>query len=53
MLQRDLNSIAQMGLIERQHGKVRAMKHIISAFLPATVVKKKFPKKKTTKTTRA
>jgi len=46
MLQRDLNSIAKMKLIDRQHGKVRARKYIINAFLPATVAKKKIAKKK-------
>lgn len=35
MLQRDLNAISQLGLIQRKHGKVRATKEIISAFLPA------------------
>jgi Fic family protein len=37
MLQRDLNAIAKMGLIDRIHGKVRARKYIIQAFLPARV----------------
>jgi Fic family protein len=37
MLQRDLNAIAKMGLIDRVHGKVRARKYIIQAFLPARV----------------
>lgn len=34
MLQRDLNAIASLGLIYRKHGKVRAAKEIIIAFLP-------------------
>jgi Fic family protein len=34
-LQRDLNEIARTQLIERQHGKVRACREIILAFLPA------------------
>lgn len=34
MVQRDLNSIHRMGLIERRHGRVRAAKEIIEAFLP-------------------
>ena len=37
MLQRDLNAIAQLGLIERKHGKARAKKEIIIAFLPSRV----------------
>ena len=37
MLQRDLNAIAKMRLIDRRYGKVRARKHIIQAFLPARV----------------
>jgi len=37
MLQRDLNAIAKSGLIDRVHGKVRARKHVIQAFLPARV----------------
>lgn len=37
MLQRDLNAIAGMGLLDRVHGKVRARKYIIQAFLPARV----------------
>ncbi|HMO49847.1 MAG TPA: Fic family protein [Kiritimatiellia bacterium] len=35
MVQRDLNAIAKLGLIERRHGKVKANKHLIQAFLPA------------------
>ncbi|MEX2382538.1 MAG: Fic family protein [Opitutales bacterium] len=38
MLQRDLNALAKMRLIDRLHGKVRARRHIIQAFLPSTVV---------------
>jgi len=38
MLQRDLNALAGMGLIERKHGKVKARKTIIQAFLPAGVL---------------
>lgn len=34
-VQRDLNEIARLGLIERKHGKVRAKREIILAFLPA------------------
>lgn len=34
MVQRDLNELAKLQLIERQHGKVRARKHLIEAFLP-------------------
>ena len=34
-LQRDLNLIFETGLIERRHGKVRAKREIILAFLPA------------------
>lgn len=37
MLQRDLNAIAKMGLIDREHGKVRTRKYIIQAFLPTRV----------------
>lgn len=37
MLQRDLNALSKMKLIERKHGKVRARKSIILAFLPARV----------------
>lgn len=35
MLQRDLNALAKLDLIGRVHGKVRANKHVIQAFLPA------------------
>jgi hypothetical protein len=34
-LQRDLNDILDTGLIERTHGKVRAKREMILAFLPA------------------
>ena len=34
MLQRDLNALAKMALIERRRGKVRARKSLIQAFLP-------------------
>ena len=34
-IQRDLNEIAKLHLIERKHGKVRARREIILAFLPA------------------
>jgi len=34
-LQRDLNAIEELGLIERRHGKVRAVREKILAFLPA------------------
>lgn len=37
MVQRDLNAIAKLGLIERKHGRVRARKQIIRAFLPGRV----------------
>jgi len=38
MLQRDLNALAKLSLIERKHGKVRARKSLIQAFLPARVL---------------
>ncbi len=34
MLQRDLNALAKMNLVERRRGKVRARKSLIQAFLP-------------------
>jgi Fic family protein len=34
LLARDLNAIAGMGLLERTHGKARARREIIQAFLP-------------------
>ena len=34
LLARDINAIRATGLIERQHGKVRARREIIQAFLP-------------------
>lgn len=37
MLQRDLNAVADMALVERRYGKVRARKNIIQAFLPARI----------------
>jgi len=37
MLGRDLNSVASMGLISRKHGKVRANREQIQAFLPGRV----------------
>ena len=37
MVQRDLNAVAKMGLIMRKHGKVKANKHIMQAFLPNRV----------------
>lgn len=40
MVQRDLNEIARLGLIERRHGKVMARKHLIQAFLPVRVKEK-------------
>jgi Fic family protein len=43
-VQRDLNEIAKLGLIERRHGKVRAKREIILAFLPAR--SQEIPKKK-------
>lgn len=36
-LGRDLNSVAAMGLISRRHGKVRANRELIQAFLPDRV----------------
>ena len=38
MIQRDLNAINKLGLIQRRHGKVRAAKEIIQAFFPGRVV---------------
>ena len=35
MLQRDLNAIANSGVIDRNHGKVRAKEYVIQAILPA------------------
>ncbi len=37
MLQRDLNAVSTMGLIERKYGKVRARRELIEAFLPQKV----------------
>jgi Fic family protein len=37
MVQRDLNALASMHLISRRHGKVKANRHIIQAFLPSRV----------------
>lgn len=37
MLQRDLNAICKMGLVDRKYGKVRVAKHIMRAFLPGRV----------------
>jgi hypothetical protein len=37
MLQRDLNAVANMRLVERRRGKVRSRKFIIQAFLPARI----------------
>jgi hypothetical protein len=37
MLQRDLNSISRMGLIDRKYGRVRARTGLIQAFLPGRV----------------
>lgn len=37
MLQRDLNALSKMRLIERKFGKVKARKSVIQAFLPARV----------------
>jgi len=37
MLQRDLNAVQEMELIERKWGKVRANKRVIQAFLPARI----------------
>jgi len=37
MLQRDLNAVAEMGLVDRRYGEVRARKYIMQAFLPARV----------------
>lgn len=41
MVQRDLNAIASMHLISRRHGKVMANRHVIQAFLPRQVEKRK------------
>ena len=41
MVQRDLNAVAKMGLIMRRHGKVKANKHIMQAFLPNRVNEQK------------
>ena len=38
MLQRDLNALEKMELVQRKYGKVRARKSIIQAFLPARVL---------------
>lgn len=38
MLQRDLNAVAEMGLVDRKYGKVLARRYVIEAFLPSTVV---------------
>lgn len=38
MVQRDLNVLARLGLVDRRHGKVRARKELIQAFLPGRVV---------------
>ena len=45
MLQRDLNAISQLGLIERKQGRVKARTEIIQAFLPGRVPvrRKKIP----------
>lgn len=46
MVQRDLNELAKLHLIERRHGKVMARKYLIQAFLPAHVKEKAaLPKK--------
>lgn len=37
MLQRDLNAIAALNLVERRHGKVRARTELVRAFLPHRV----------------
>jgi Fic family protein len=37
MLQRDMNAIARMGLLDRKYGKVRVKKRLINAFLPGRV----------------
>lgn len=37
MIQRDINAIAKLDIIDRQHGKVRARSEIIQAFLPIRV----------------
>lgn len=37
MVQRDLNELAKLNLIDRKHGKVMARKYLIQAFLPARV----------------
>lgn len=37
MLQRDLNAVAALNLVERRHGKVRARTELVRAFLPHRV----------------
>jgi len=37
MLQRDLNAISKMALVDRKYGKIRVAKHIMRAFLPGRV----------------
>ena len=37
MLQRDLNAVCQMGLVDRRYGEVRTRKYLMAAFLPARV----------------
>lgn len=41
MIQRDINAIAKIGLIDRKHGKVRARCYLMHAFLPDRVQRKK------------
>jgi Fic family protein len=45
MLQRDLNALSQMGLVERHYGKVMAKRQVIQAFLPRQVPVKNQAKK--------
>ena len=47
MLERDLRAVADMGLIERKRGQVRANKSLIQAFLPARVRQRKKKTKST------
>jgi Fic family protein len=46
MVQRDLNELAKLKLIERRQGWVMARKHLIQAFLPARVKEKIVPRKR-------
>ncbi|MEN3940664.1 Fic family protein [Prosthecobacter sp. SYSU 5D2] len=45
-LQRDLNAIQTMGLVDRYYGSVRAKREIINAFLPRQVRPKRKPRER-------